>query len=73
MRIVDGEVQVGDVLTYDVRTMAGYGWGYLATATVLAVKGDRVRIEYRRVLGPARGDGKLVRRWVARQFLYKRT
>ena len=66
MRIVDGEVHEGDVLTYDCRVMHGYGTEYQVTVTVLAVKGDRARIEYRRPTGAT------VRRWVESRFLYRK-
>ncbi len=77
MRVVDGNWQVGDVLGYDCRIMMGYGGSYQVKATVLAVKGELIRIEYRKRRLTAQDgrwggvEGAVVRRWVDRRFLYR--
>jgi hypothetical protein len=65
MDIVGGEVQVGDLLCYDCRIMAGHGGSYQVRATVLGIQGSKVRVEY------VNRYGERVRRWVLAEFLYR--
>jgi hypothetical protein len=65
MQIIDGEVHEGDVLTYDCRSMAGYGQSYQVQATVRGVRGDKANVEY------VNQFGGRVRRVVSLRFLYK--